>query len=455
MPFLLFWSLAFCVAGIGKGSLASWDEAYYALVSREIFRTGDWINLRYFDTPFYDKPPLYLWSTSFFYHLFGVSEFSTRLTSALAGVGVILVTYFLGKRLVGPLAALAGAGILLSSSDFLHYARWGTLDVTHLFFFTLALLFYFKAREEEKHWLGFWVASALAVMTKGPLIGLAWLLILSDSLIRKEFSFLKRPFFWGGAALAVLLVLPWHLAAYHAHPDLFLKDFLYKNYIARTGGAVEGHTGNWYFYIRTLVNKYHPWVLLAPAALVWAAWGRDRFRAHRFLLLWIAVVFVFFTFAVQTKLQWYILLLHPALSLVLGSFVASVIFKDRHPQWLKAGLILALLLQVRFSGAIVQDYSPALKEMAPAVKQRVPAGRPVLLYDYHEQPTATFYFDRPVRYADSPGELEDAVRTDVNALLLVPEKKYPALAEMFVQKGFHEKKRSTGFKTDLVLLAKG
>ena len=133
MPFLLFWSLAFCVAGIGKGSLASWDEAYYALVSREIFRTGDWINLRYFDTPFYDKPPLYLWSTSFFYHLFGVSEFSTRLTSALAGVGVILVTYFLGKRLVGPLAALAGAGILLSSSDFLHYARWGTLDVTHLF----------------------------------------------------------------------------------------------------------------------------------------------------------------------------------------------------------------------------------------------------------------------------------------------------------------------------------
>jgi len=454
MFFLLFWSLAFCVAGIGKGSLASWDEAYYALVSREIFRTGDWINLRYFDVPFYDKPPLYLWATSFFYHLFGVSEFSTRLPSALAGVGVILVTYFLGKRLVGPLAALAGAGILLSSQDFLHYARWGTLDITHLFFFTLALLCYFNARDNGKYWFGFWLASALAVMTKGPLIVLAWLLVFADSALRNDFSFLKKISFWGGAILAALLVLPWHLAAYQAHPDLFLKDFFYKNYVARTGGALEGHTGNWYFYIRTLVNKYHPWIVLAPGALLWAAWGKKHFREHRFLLLWIALVFAFFTFAVKTKLQWYILLLHPALSLVLGSFVATALFKGRHGQWLKAGLVLALLLQVRFSGAMVQDYTPALKELAPAVKQKTSAAQAVFLYDYHEQPAATFYFDRPVRYADSPSQLDDALKEGGPAVMLVPVEKYDSQMELFSQRGFWQKLRTGHFKTDLVLLAK-
>ncbi len=454
MFFLLFWSLAFCVAGIGKGSLASWDEAYYALVSREIFRSGDWINLRYFNVPFYDKPPLYFWTTSAFYHLFGVNEFSTRLTSALAGVGVILTTYFLGKRLVGPLAGLAGAGILLSSSDFLHYARWGTLDVTHLFFFTLALLFYLKARENGRHWLFFWLAAAAAVMTKGPLIILALLLVLTDSSLRKDFSFFKNIFFWSGALLAVILVLPWHLAAYFAHPDLFLKDFFYKNYIARTGAAVEGHTGNWYFYIRTLVNKYHPWVILAPAALIWAAWGRKRFQEHRLLLSWIALVLAFFTFAVKTKLQWYILLLHPALSLVLGSFVSTALFKGRHAQWLKAGLVFALLLQVRFSGTMTQDYAPALKELASAVKHKTSADQTILLYEYHEQPAATFYFDRPVRYTDSPAEVDDALKDGGPAAMLVPVEKYDSMMEIFAQRGFWQRLRTGGFKTNLVFLAK-
>ena len=170
--FLLFWAAAFCVGGIGTGSLASWDEAYYAIVSREIFRSGDWVHLTFFDTPFYDKPPLYFWATSLFYRVFGVNEFATRLTSGLAGAGVVLAVYALGKRLLDRRAALAGAGILLSSSDFLHYARWGTLDITHLFFFTLAMVFYLDAAGRPSAWIGFWLASAGAVMTKGP-IGLA------------------------------------------------------------------------------------------------------------------------------------------------------------------------------------------------------------------------------------------------------------------------------------------
>lgn len=453
MPFLLFWSLAACVAGIGKGSLASWDEAYYALVSREIFRTGDWINLRYFDVSFYDKPPLYFWTTGAFYHLFGVSEFSTRLTSSLAGVGVVLVTYLLGKKLLDRASALAGALVLLSSTDFLHYARWGTLDITHLFFFTLALLFYFKSKERSLNWLAFWMASGLAIMTKGPLIVLAWVLVFADSLANRDFSWLKKPVFWGGFLLGTAVVLPWHLAAYFAHPDLFLKDFLYKNYIARTGTAVEGHIGNWYFYIRTLVNKYHPWILLAPGAFAWAAWNRERFRKHGFLILWVALVFCFFTFGVQTKLQWYILLLHPALSLLVGSFVASALLKGRSDRWLKAGGAIALLMVIPFSkGVLIQDYSPALKELDAAVKHESAPGETVFLYQYHEQPSATFYFDRSVRYADSPEELENATRTQSHVLLLVPSEKFEA---MFAEKGFRELGRTQSHKTNLVLLAKG
>lgn len=457
MLFLLLWSAAFCVAGIGRGSLASWDEAYYAIVSREVFRGGDWINLSYFDTPFYDKPPLYFWTSAVFFRLFGPGEFAARLTSGLAGIGVILTTYLLGKKLLGKNAALAGAGILLSSTDFLHYARWGTLDVTHLFFFTLAVLFYLETKDRPACWFGFWLAAAAAVMTKGPLILLTGPLVLFDSYSRKDFSWLRKPHFWGGLAAFLAAALPWHIAAWRAHPDLFVRHFLYKHYIARTAGAVEGHEGNWYFYIRTLINKYHPWIVLAPAALPWAVW-RSRRRdgyPHRFLLFWTAFVLAFFTFAVQTKLQWYILLLHPALSLLLGAFSSEVLFRGRFPWAHQAATALALVLHIPFSSVLVQDYSPAIKELSTLVKAAVPPGRSVFLYEYHDEPAAKFYFDRPVRYADSLFELDDALKGSDRFFLMVPGEKFAELSAVFEEKGLRRIAGTKGHKTDLVFLARG
>jgi 4-amino-4-deoxy-L-arabinose transferase-like glycosyltransferase len=457
--FLFFWSLAFCVAGIGRGSLASWDEAYYAIVSRGIFFSNEWVHLTYGDSPFYDKPPLYLWATALFYHALGVNEFATRLTSALAGVGTVLTTYFLGTRLLGRTAALAGAGFLLSSTDFLHYARWGTLDITHLFFFTLAVLFYLKSVERPGAWAGFWLAAALAVMTKGPLIVLAAPLILADSLARRDFSCLRSRFFWGGAGLFLALIVPWHAAVYLAHPDIFTRQILYKHYIARSAGAVEGHSGTWYFYIRTLINKHHPWIVLAPAALPWALWraraGGDA-RAFRFLTAWVAVVLGFFTFVVKTKLQWYILPLYPALSLLFGAFAARFIFRRSPELWIKAAVIAALLLHIPFSSVIIQDYAPALKELSAAVRSSVPKNGVVFLYDNHEEPAARFYLERPVRYADSLEELDDAMReNDDPFFLLVKRARYDELAPTLSQRGFRERARTERYKDDLVFLARG
>ena len=455
--FLFFWSLAFCVAGIGKGSLASWDEAYYALVSRGIFLSNDWVNLTYFGGPFYDKPPLYFWLTALFYHAFGVNEFATRLTSALAGVGVVLVTYALGKRLLGRTAGLAGAGMLLSSTDFLHYARWGTLDITHLFFFTLAVLFYLNSIERPAYWIGFWLASALAVMTKGPLVALAWPLILFEALSRRDFSFLKNRYFWAGVPLFLLVAAPWHVAAYLAHPNLFMQDIVYKHYIARTSGAVEGHGGNWYFYIRTLVNKYHPWILLAPIALPWALWRAlrdERAQAFRFLLVWIADVFCFFTFFVRTKLQWYILLLHPALSLLVGAFAAEALLRKKPELWIKALVASALLLHIPFSNVLVQDYVPALKSLSGAVKALVPADETVYLYENHDQPAATFYFERAVKYADSLKDLDRALGSERRLVILFTQQKYIELVPQLNERGLKKMAQTDRYKTDLVLLAK-
>ncbi|MDP8259085.1 MAG: glycosyltransferase family 39 protein, partial [Candidatus Aadella gelida] len=71
---------------LGSGSLSSWDEAFYAEVSREITGSGNWIDLTWTGVPWSDKPPLYMWMTACFYKIFGINEFSARFFSAIAGI---------------------------------------------------------------------------------------------------------------------------------------------------------------------------------------------------------------------------------------------------------------------------------------------------------------------------------------------------------------------------------
>jgi len=82
---------------LGGGSLAAWDEAIYAQVSKEMVQGGDWLTPHWEYTVWFEKPPLFMWITALFYRLFGVSEFWTRMPSALSGVALVGVTYLIGK----------------------------------------------------------------------------------------------------------------------------------------------------------------------------------------------------------------------------------------------------------------------------------------------------------------------------------------------------------------------
>src|SRR5919107_2084971 len=84
--FALLWKL-------GASSLAAWDEAIYAQVSKEMARGGDWLTPHWAHQPWFEKPPLLIWTTAILFKLFGVSEFWARAASALSGVALVVVTY--------------------------------------------------------------------------------------------------------------------------------------------------------------------------------------------------------------------------------------------------------------------------------------------------------------------------------------------------------------------------
>ena len=60
--------------------LKDWDEGTYALIAREIVRTGDWVYLQLPGEPFLMKPPLGMWLIAASYTVGGINEFTTRCT---------------------------------------------------------------------------------------------------------------------------------------------------------------------------------------------------------------------------------------------------------------------------------------------------------------------------------------------------------------------------------------
>lgn len=75
--------------------------------------------------------------------LFGLSEFSIRLPSAIFGSLTIPVVYELGKRLIGRLPSILAAWLLVFSGWHIDISREGRMYAVFLFFFLLCLMLFY------------------------------------------------------------------------------------------------------------------------------------------------------------------------------------------------------------------------------------------------------------------------------------------------------------------------
>src|SRR4051812_26191041 len=103
----LHWLLLLAVGGLltfpnlGATSLWDMDEGVNAECGREMLEAGTLIVPTFNWELRTAKPVLTYWLQRPAYVWFGVSEWSARLPSALCGLGTVLVTYELGRRMFG------------------------------------------------------------------------------------------------------------------------------------------------------------------------------------------------------------------------------------------------------------------------------------------------------------------------------------------------------------------
>ena len=86
------------LAGLGWPAIGDSDEAFYAEAGREMVELGDWLTPHYNYEYRFQKPILFYWLVAGSFATLGVGEAQARLWAGLAGIGLALATFAIGRR---------------------------------------------------------------------------------------------------------------------------------------------------------------------------------------------------------------------------------------------------------------------------------------------------------------------------------------------------------------------
>lgn len=316
----------FCTLGVR----ALWDpdEGRYAETAREMLALKDWIvpHLNYL--PYLEKPPLGYWLTAFSFALFGQHEWAARLPCALTGLLGAAVTWRLGKSLFSGQSGGLAAIILPSSFEYYIFTQFLVLDMLFTFFFTASLWLFWLGYKNERSRRLLWntaaAAAGLGALTKGPVALMLPGLIAGLFLWREgKLNLLKNRGAFEAAGIAILILLPW-IALVQARVPGFLSFFFLRENVFRFLTKTHGRAGSPLYYVPVILAGFTPWTPLLPACLA-AGLGKNAWNDHseeglRFVVLWFASVFIFFSFS-GSKLVTYVLPAFPPLALLAGRII--------------------------------------------------------------------------------------------------------------------------------------
>jgi 4-amino-4-deoxy-L-arabinose transferase-like glycosyltransferase len=338
-------------------------EIYFLDGARAMVESGDWLVPRYRGEPFFDKPALTYWLMAASMSLHGTTAAAGRLVSALAALGVLAATLWLGALLLGRRAAACGAVVLCTTLAFASFGRLAMSDMLMTLWSTLAVALGVRASRSAGRFdlplLG--AVLGLGFLTKGPvavlLPGFA-LVLLARQAWREGRRWPAPSSVALASAVFVPVALGWFaLVAYRLGAEPLRHFFLSENLERFAGSTYDTDRPAWY-YLGAYLALGLPWSALLPLAVV-RAW-REPAPPVRFLLGWAALMLVPLSLS-RGKIDYYLLPLLPPLSLALGHLFASASWQAAERHLARAWLALtagALLLLARGPAALPAEWLP-------------------------------------------------------------------------------------------------
>jgi 4-amino-4-deoxy-L-arabinose transferase-like glycosyltransferase len=306
------------------------DEPRYAQASKQMLETGDFVDIRFQDEARHKKPIGIYWVQSAAVALAETAGFPDarttialyRIPSLVGALATVLLTYwaalaFLGRRGAFLAAALMGSSIILMVEARLAKtdAVLAACSVAAMGGLARAYLGRGAGRLPGRTVWGFWLAVALGILVKGPMVpmfaGLA-AVVLSWRDRSSDWLGVLRP--RAGILLTVVLVLPWFVAiAYKTGGDFFAAS-VGQDMLSKVGSGQERHWGPPGYYAIAFFATFWPGAIFAAIAAPFA-WINRRDDLVAFCLAWIIPSWLVFE-AVPTKLPHYVMPLYPAVAIL-------------------------------------------------------------------------------------------------------------------------------------------
>jgi 4-amino-4-deoxy-L-arabinose transferase-like glycosyltransferase len=391
---LVITSLAILV-GVGNGTFWEPDEPRFAEATRQMFARGDFLTPYLNGAPRFEKPILFYWTQAAAFTTFGDNEFSARLPSALAGLGIVVVLYLIGAQIASRRAALIAALVMATMFRFVTFARIGLTDIPVMFFVVAALYGFVRAvHQPSSAWpLVAWGCIGLGVLTKGP-VGLLPVAIwaMYAAFCRNSSLFARtRPLI--GTTIALAIILPWYVVMVVEHGRAFTDFALGHEIVERMlseesfGAPARG----FFYYVKIWPGDAAPWSVLFVASVGWIAWRWSSLdetvrRPVTFAAAWFITVFFLFSLS-RSKVPHYVLPAYPAAALLIGVFVDRLAGTRDDALWWGIPMAIIALASIGAAAAtgillgVLAPGDTTVKWLVPAILAAGGAGIAIAIFN--------------------------------------------------------------------------
>jgi 4-amino-4-deoxy-L-arabinose transferase-like glycosyltransferase len=258
-------------------SLKSYDDCFYARKGLELYQRGEFFTVTWGDRPDFQYPSLQFWIVGRSFALLGRNDFAARLPSILMALAIMLMTYRVGRVMVGKNAAMVAVAVLLLTPLFVTNARRCQTEIPLAFWTTLAMLIYVEGLARPKLHALIAIPLGAAVLTKSVL-GLFPLVVVPAAIIvpalRKS---LRNAWLWLGLVVGLALGASWSIHQYLNFGEEFMSFHYGTMVMSRTAGEFN-LAGVFTDYPMLLLEHYQPIILPAVAGLVLFLFDRVRRR---------------------------------------------------------------------------------------------------------------------------------------------------------------------------------
>ncbi len=394
LPLLLLVGFGIFFYNLGKAHLENWDEAWYGEMTKQMINNKDFIILSWDGKYILDKPPMYIWLSSFFSLIFGLSEFSIRLTSAIAGFLIATLVFVYSKKKFGLVPAIWGFFATLANATFVWRARSGNLDIfaSLLIFITFFLII---SKYKYKYPLLGLVFSFI-YLTKASLVAFPFSIFVLYEIIfeRKK---IKARFSEYIKLLAIFLGLSglWLGLGYlQAGPD-FVNYYVFKSDQGVSKINLSFLSLDYLKYCFYAIRGYFPFLILGIVLMIKKVKTPDFFL----ILLFSILLPVILSFA-ERKNDWYLIPAMPFWSLVIAYSIYQILkFRNiKVISWAAVGLAIFItgfnfvkyIKPLYSSDTVYYQYKSAIE-----IQNKTSVGETIVRLD-HLYPTTIYYSNRKV-----------------------------------------------------------